>query len=223
MRDRGHNDNQDALRRQEYAAETDHVIAVGRIECVGNRAEQNQHGILQGNGDADRRNQRQQFTAALAQGRKNDSVHQPSQDGPNDQRGRNAGKIIAAEQVSHEIGGERPQRDNIGVSKIDLDQHAINKGKPQRDQHVEAPHNDAVDPLLEDDGQHVRKAGLISRPSRTGLPESPCSGQYPFWCSGWSCRIRRCRSRRRSSLSQQDRRGWTGRPWRRDAPRLRSA
>ena len=80
--DRGHHDDQDALHRQEYADEADHVIAVGRIEGVGDRPEQHQHGVLQGDGDPDRCNQRQQFTAALAQGRKNDRVHQPSQNSP---------------------------------------------------------------------------------------------------------------------------------------------
>ena len=214
-------DNQHALNREEHACDSDHLIAVGRVERKRDRPKPGQHRVLQHDGHADGRDQGEQLVAALAQGSEDDRVHQPTQRRADHQRDGDGGEIVAAERMREEIGGERAQRHDVGVRKVDLDQHAVNEGEPQRDKHVEAPHDDAVDPLLEDDGQHAGRISSRRGLSTTNPATSPCNGSCPSWCSGSSCRIRRFRSLPKSSWSQRGHREWTGRPWLRDAQHRR--
>src|SRR6516225_17654 len=137
----------------------DHLAAIGGIESVGYRSKQQQHCVLQHDRNANRGDQRQQLAALFPQWRENGGINQPAEYSADKECHGNADEIIATEQLGDKIGGESAERDDIGVSEVDLNQNAINQSEPQRDQDIKTADNNPVNPLLEDDAEHI--AGSI--------------------------------------------------------------
>src|SRR6516225_3347248 len=137
----------------------DHLAAIGGIESVGYRSKQQQHCVLQHDRNANRGDQRQQLAALFPQWRENGGINQPAEYSADKDCHGNAKEIITTEQLGDEIGGESAQRDDVGVGEVDLNQNAIDEREAEGDQNIEAAHDNPINPLLQDDGQHV--AGLI--------------------------------------------------------------
>src|SRR6516164_1618424 len=137
----------------------DHLAAIGGIESVGYRSKQQQHCVLQHDRNANRGDQRQQLAALFPQWRENGGINQPAEYSADKECHGNADEIIATEQVGDEICGESAERDDVGVSEVDLNQNAINQSEAQGDQNIEAANNNPINPLLQNDVQHF--AGLV--------------------------------------------------------------
>ena len=93
------------------------------------------------------------------QWRENGGINQPAEHSTDNECHGNADKIITAQQLGDEIGGEGTERDDVGVGEVDLNENAINQSEAKRDQNIEAAHNNPINPLLQDDVHHF--AGLV--------------------------------------------------------------
>src|SRR6185369_11281399 len=137
--------------------------------------------------------QRQQLIPFAAQGREDRCVDQPAERGADGEGDGDAQDVAAADQMHEKIGGEGPERYEIGVREIDLHEHAVDQRQAQRHQDVQTSENNAVDRLLQDDRCCHFPISSTSDLSTTCPAWFPCSGWCPSWCSGWSCRTPRCR------------------------------
>ena len=180
------------MQREERAGDAKDLLAVWRLERVGHRPEQAEHRVLHDGGDADGGDQRQQLAALAPQRREDRDVDRPAEHRADHERGADARQVAAAQHVHEEIGGERAERDEIRMREVDLDQHAVDQREAESHQHIQATENDAVDRLLRDDRRR-HALSSTSAHSRRGPAWSPCNGSCPSWCSGCSCRTRRCR------------------------------
>jgi len=89
-----------------------------------------------------------------------------------------AGEVVAAEGIGEEVGCECADRHHVGMREVDLDEDPVDQGEPQCHEDIETPQDDAVDPLLDGDGEHAEPVSSSRAPSRTDPARSPCNG----WC-----------------------------------------
>ena len=109
----------------------DDLVAVGRVERVRDRPEPGSIAFssmietpmvaISGSSSLPR----------SRSGAKIAGVHQPAERGADRQRDADADEVIAAEQVHEEVGGERAERDDVGMREVDLDQDAVDQREPQ--------------------------------------------------------------------------------------------
>src|SRR5262249_44546912 len=121
-------------------------------------------GYRQQKSDADGRDQRQQFAAALAQRREDRRVHEPAKRRADHKRDADTDEIIAAEGEREEIGRECADGHDVRVREIDLHENAVDEGEPQCHEDIETAEDYAIDSLLEGNGQHDRSSQITRLP-----------------------------------------------------------
>ena len=148
-RDRGgrHQHHDDALLREEDAADADRLASERRIELVGDRSEKSELPVLEQHRDADRRDQGPQLVAALAQRGEHRGVDERSEYRADAERHHDGQQVAGGVGQPERLGGEarrgeerreRAHRDEIGVREVDLVQHPVDQGEPQGHHHVQA-------------------------------------------------------------------------------------